>query len=53
VHAGNPRDHSSDELHKLNQSVNSLIKKVSPSVVQILVTAMARLKKVSAETQTR
>jgi serine protease Do len=29
---------SSDALHKLNESVDSLIRKVSPSVVQILVT---------------
>ena len=36
-------DHSSDELHKLNQSVNVLIKKVSPSVVQILVTGYGPL----------
>jgi serine protease Do len=32
-----------DELHKLNQSVNALIKKVSPSVVQILVTGYGPL----------
>src|SRR5215467_7906069 len=29
---------STDTLHKLNESVDALIKKVSPSVVQILVT---------------
>lgn len=29
---------STDTLHKLNESVDSLIKKVSPSVVQVLVT---------------
>src|SRR5262249_45929674 len=29
---------SNDTLHKLNESVDALIKKVSPSVVQILVT---------------
>src|SRR5215472_4388575 len=29
---------STDALHKLNESVDALIKKVSPSVVQILVT---------------
>src|SRR5215469_7522667 len=29
---------STDALHKLNESVDNLIKKVSPSVVQILVT---------------
>ena len=40
---GQSPDHSSDELHKLNQSVNSLIKKVSPSVVQILVTGYGPL----------
>src|SRR5713226_5188468 len=32
------RDHSTDALRKLNESVDALIKKVSPSVVQILVT---------------
>jgi serine protease Do len=32
------QDHSADELHKFNESVDALIKKVSPSVVQILVT---------------
>jgi serine protease Do len=37
------RDHSFDELHKLNESVNALIKKVSPSVVQILVTGYGPL----------
>ena len=31
------QDRSSDTLHKLNESVDALIKKVSPSVVQILV----------------
>jgi serine protease Do len=36
-------DHSTDELHKLNQSVDALIKKVSPSVVQILVTGYGPL----------
>src|ERR1700686_243385 len=40
---GQSPDHSSDELHKLNQSVNALIKKVSPSVVQILVTGYGPL----------
>jgi serine protease Do len=34
---------SNDELHKLNDSVNALVKKVSPSVVQILVTAYGPL----------
>lgn len=32
-----------DELHKLNESVDALIKKVSPSVVQILVTGYGPL----------
>ena len=32
-----------EELHKLNQSVDALIKKVSPSVVQILVTGYGPL----------
>src|SRR6476660_5990132 len=32
------QDHSADERHKFNESVDALIKKVSPSVVQILVT---------------
>lgn len=32
------RAQSTDTLHKLNESVDALIKKVSPSVVQILVT---------------
>src|SRR6266851_2034565 len=36
-------DHSTDELRKLNQSVDALIKKVSPSVVQILVTGYGPL----------
>jgi len=40
---GQSPDHSSDELHKLNQSVNALIKKISPSVVQILVTGYGPL----------
>src|SRR6202045_3570093 len=40
---GQSPDHSSDELRKLNQSVNALIKKVSPSVVQILVTGYGPL----------
>src|SRR5438128_10368337 len=37
------RDHSTDELRKLDESVEALIKKVSPSVVQILVTAYGPL----------
>src|SRR6266567_624861 len=36
-------DDSTDELRKLNQSVDALIKKVSPSVVQILVTGYGPL----------
>src|SRR5712664_1636866 len=36
-------DHSLDELHKLNESVNALIKKVSPSMVQIVVTGYGPL----------
>jgi serine protease Do len=32
------QERSTDELHKFNESVDELIKKVSPSVVQILVT---------------
>src|SRR5437016_3267456 len=32
------QDRSGDELHKFNESVDALIRKVSPSVVQILVT---------------
>jgi serine protease Do len=37
------QDRSLDDLHKLNQSVDALIKKVSPSVVQILVTGYGPL----------
>jgi len=37
------RDHSTDALRKVNESVEALIKKVSPSVVQILVTAYGPL----------
>src|SRR5690242_515361 len=37
------QDHSTEELRKLNQSVGALIKKVSPSVVQILVTGYGPL----------
>jgi serine protease Do len=40
VHA---QDRSADTLHKLNESVDALIKKVSPSVVQILVTGYGPL----------
>jgi serine protease Do len=39
----NAQDRSSDTLHKLNESVDALIKKVSPSVVQILVTGYGPL----------
>src|ERR1700680_1362273 len=38
-----PQDRSADTLHKLNESVDALIKKVSPSVVQILVTGYGPL----------
>jgi serine protease Do len=41
--AGNSSSQSSDALHKLNESVDTLIKKVSPSVVQILVTGYGPL----------
>src|SRR5271163_2617422 len=41
--AQSPDDSSADTLHKLNESVDSLIKKVSPSVVQILVTGYGPL----------
>jgi len=37
------QDHSLDNLRNLNQSVDALIKKVSPSVVQILVTGYGPL----------
>src|SRR5579862_5249304 len=37
------QDRSNDSLHKLNESVGALIKKVSPSVVQILVTGYGPL----------
>jgi serine protease Do len=36
-------ENSGDTLHKLNESVDALIKKVSPSVVQILVTGYGPL----------
>jgi serine protease Do len=36
-------DNSGDTLHKLNESVDNLLKKVSPSVVQILVTGYGPL----------
>ena len=41
--ADNPASQSPDVLHKLNESVDNLIKKVSPSVVQILVTGYGPL----------
>jgi serine protease Do len=37
------QERAADELHKLNESVDALIKKVSPSVVQILVTGYGPL----------
>src|SRR5260221_8695653 len=37
------QERATDELHKLNESVDALIKKVSPSVVQILVTGYGPL----------
>src|SRR6267378_2623582 len=37
------QDHSTDALRKLNESVDAIIKKVSPSVVQILVTGYGPL----------
>jgi serine protease Do len=37
------QDHSTDALRKLNESVNVLIRRVSPSVVQILVTGYGPL----------
>jgi serine protease Do len=37
------QDRSGDTLHKLNESVDALIRKVSPSVVQILVTGYGPL----------
>jgi serine protease Do len=37
------QDRSGDALHKLNESMDALIKKVSPSVVQILVTGYGPL----------
>jgi serine protease Do len=37
------QDRSGDTLHKLNESVGALIKKVSPSVVQVLVTGYGPL----------
>ncbi len=40
---GQSQDHSTDALRKLNESVDALIKKVSPSVVQILVTGYGPL----------
>ena len=37
------QERSGDALHKLNESVDALIKKVSPSVVQLLVTSFGPL----------
>ncbi len=33
-----PRDRPSDALHQLNDSIEALVQRVSPTVVQILVT---------------
>jgi serine protease Do len=41
--AESPSAQSTDALHKLNESVDNLIRKVSPSVVQILVTGYGPL----------
>src|SRR5215472_2367751 len=41
--AARAQERSADSLHKLNESVDALIKKVSPSVVQILVTGYGPL----------
>jgi serine protease Do len=40
---GQARDNAGDELRRLNESVDALIKKVAPSVVQILVTGYGPL----------
>jgi len=40
---GQAQDHSGDALRKLNESVDALVSKVSPSVVQILVTGYGPL----------
>ena len=40
---GQAQDHSTDALRKFNESVDALIKKVTPSVVQILVTGYGPL----------
>ena len=40
---GQAQDHSTDALRKFNESVDALIRKVSPSVVQILVTGYGPL----------
>jgi serine protease Do len=37
------QERATDELHKMNESVDALIKKVSPSVVQVLVTGYGPL----------
>jgi serine protease Do len=37
------QERATDELHKLNESIDALIKKVSPSVVQVLVTGYGPL----------
>jgi serine protease Do len=43
VRAQSTGDNSGDTLHKLNESVGALIKRVSPSVVQVLVTGYGPL----------
>src|SRR5437899_10622040 len=40
---GQAQDHSTDALRKFNESVDTLIRRVSPSVVQILVTGYGPL----------
>ncbi len=40
---GQSKGAATDELHKLNESASALIKRVSPSVVQILVTGYGPL----------
>jgi len=42
---GQAQDHSTDALRKFNESVDALIKKVAPSLVQILVTGYGPLEK--------
>ena len=40
------QDRPADTLHKFNESVDALIKRVSPSVVQILVTGYGTLEEI-------